>query len=638
MITGRLLNFHPFSIEFLSISMSLITLKNLTIRFRGPALLDEISCEIEARQRIGLLGRNGSGKTTLMKLLIGQAQPDSGQITIAAGAKIGMLQQDVPSGIDSTVLDIVITGLNEAADLSEWEQDQAAQQMISRMQLDPYAMFDSLSSGMKRRVLLAKSLVSKPDLLLLDEPTNHLDVEAIEWLEGFLGRWNGTLIFVTHDRAFLRKLATRILEIDRGRIFDWQCDYETFLERKEGALEAEEKQNALFDKRLAQEEVWIRQGVKARRTRNMGRVRALEEMREQRRDRRGKVGQVDLKIDSGQRSGQLVADLKNVSFRYGDQIILENFSTTVMRGEKVGIIGSNGAGKSTLLKLMLGKLEPTSGSVRSGTNLQVAYFDQLRQQLDEEKTVEENVGDGYQNITVAGQPRHIIGYLSDFLFSAERARTPVKFLSGGERNRILLAKLFAKPANVIVLDEPTNDLDSETLEMLESRLVEYQGTVLMVSHDRSFLDNVVTSTIVFEESGVNEYDGGYQDWQRQRANRVAEEQRLESESNSKKSGKKSSGSAAANAGGKSDKGVGKQGGDTNQRKLKYTEKIELEKLPSLIEAMEAKISKQHEKMANPGFYKSSGDKITQEQSALSEMQMELQKLFARWEQLEAISH
>lgn len=614
--------------------MSLITLKNLTIRFRGPALLDEISCEIEARQRIGLLGRNGSGKTTLMKLLIGQAQPDSGQITIAAGAKIGMLQQDVPSGIASTVLDIVITGLEDDVDTPEWEQEQAAQQMISRMQLDPCAMFDSLSSGMKRRVLLAKSLVSKPDILLLDEPTNHLDVEAIEWLEGFLSRWNGTLIFVTHDRAFLRKLATRILEIDRGRIFDWQCDYETFLERKEGALEAEEKQNALFDKRLAQEEVWIRQGVKARRTRNMGRVRALEEMRAERRERRGKVGQVDLKIDAGQRSGQLVADLKNVSFRYGDRVILEDFSTTIMRGEKVGIIGSNGAGKSTLLKLMLGKLEPTSGSVRSGTNLQVAYFDQLRQQLDEEKTVEENVGDGYQNITVAGQPRHIIGYLSDFLFSAERARTPVKFLSGGERNRILLAKLFAKPANVIVLDEPTNDLDSETLEMLESRLVDYQGTVLMVSHDRSFLDNVVTSTIVFEDTGVNEYDGGYQDWQRQRANRIAEErQRLENEANSAKESKKPSGSAGGNAA----SGSGSQKKDSNQRKLKYTERIELEKLPALIEALEAKISKQHEKMADPGFYKSTGEKIAREQSALSEMQKELQKLFTRWEELEALA-
>lgn len=610
--------------------MSLITLKNLSIRFRGPALLNEISCEIEVGQRIGLLGRNGAGKSTLMKLLIGDLEPDSGQITIANGARVGMLQQEVPEGVADSVLQIVSSGLDDP-EMQDWEKEQNAEQILSRMQLDPDARFDALSSGMKRRVLLAKSLVAKPDVLLLDEPTNHLDVDAIEWLEGFLGRWNGTLIFVTHDRSFLRKLATRILEIDRGRIFDWQCDYDTFLERKEAALEAEEKQNALFDKRLAQEEVWIRQGIKARRTRNMGRVRALQAMRLERQERRNKTGQVDLKIDVGQRSGQLVADLKEVSFAYQDRLIVDRLTTTVMRGEKIGIIGPNGAGKSTLLKLLLGKLEPTSGSVRTGTNLQIAYFDQLREQLDEEKTVEDNVGDGYQNITVAGQSRHIIGYLSDFLFSAERARTLVKFLSGGERNRILLAKLFAKPANVIVLDEPTNDLDAETLEMLESRLVEYPGTVLMVSHDRSFLDNVVTSTLVFEPGGVQEYDGGYADWLRQRTNRDFDS---------------GGGPDAGGGSGKSKNSPQKIAASSVQtnsvqtktasgRKLKFTEKIELEKMPQEIEALEKEIQRRHTEMADPQFYKLPGDKIAQAQGELGQLQAQLEKMFARWEELDA---
>ena len=384
------------------------------------------------------------------------------------------------------------------------------------MQLAAEARFETLSSGMKRRVLLARALVSDPDLLLLDEPTNHLDLAAIEWLEDFLLRWKTTLIFVTHDRMFLRKLATRILEIDRGRLFDWSCDYDTFLSRKEAALAAEETQNALFDKKLAEEEVWIRTGIKARRTRNEGRVRALEKLRRIRSDRREASGKVQLAIQEGERSGMLVAEVDSVSFAYGERSIVRDFSTSIMRGDKVGIIGPNGAGKTTLLRILLGQLQPQAGSVRLGTNLQVAYFDQLRQQLNDEASVQDNVADGYDTVQIGGCSRHVIGYLRDFLFSPERARMPVKFLSGGERNRLLLAKLFTKPANVIVLDEPTNDLDTETLELLEERLVEFAGTVLLVSHDRTFLNNVVTSTIVFEEGGVREYFGGYDDWLRQR--------------------------------------------------------------------------------------------------------------------------
>ncbi|MBJ42867.1 MAG: ABC transporter ATP-binding protein, partial [Planctomycetaceae bacterium] len=500
----------------------MITISDLSLRFRGPSLLDQVSCQIEAGQRIGLLGRNGSGKTTLMGILCGAVEPDSGTTTMAPQTRLSMLPQDVPDEIFGAIFDVVREGFpreDVAVDDAEhdwaWRADHATDQILSRMQLEPTTAFESLSSGMKRRVLLARCLVSSPDVLLLDEPTNHLDLDAITWLEQFLDRWQGTLIFVTHDRTFLRRLATRILEIDRGRLFDWSCDYDTFLKRKEAALEAEEKQNALFDKRLAEEEAWIRQGIKARRTRNEGRVRSLQKMRTERRDRRDRVGRVQLRIQAAERSGMLVADLQKVSFAFDDRPLIEDFTTTVMRGDKVGIIGPNGSGKTTLLKLLLGKLSPQQGKIRLGTNLKIAYFDQLRHQLDEDKTVQENVGDGYETVQVGGGSKHVLGYLQDFLFTPERARTPVRFLSGGERNRILLAKLFAKPANVIVLDEPTNDLDAETLELLEDRLVAFNGTVLLVSHDRAFLNNVVTSTIAFDKGLLEEFVGGYDDWQRQ---------------------------------------------------------------------------------------------------------------------------
>jgi len=501
--------------------MSLVTIRDLTIGFRGPVLLDSVDCQIEPGQRIGLLGRNGAGKTTLMNLVMGTIQPDHGTVTIAPGKHVAKLSQDVPQDVSAQIKEVVAQGLRdvELPEEEQWKIQNDIEQILSRMELDGETRFETLSSGMKRRVLLAQALVSKPDLLLLDEPTNHLDIDAIDWLETFLLRFNASLMFVTHDRMFLRKLATRIWEIDRGRIFDWSCDYDMFLKRKEQALATEDKQNALFDKRLAEEEVWIRKGIKARRTRNEGRVRALKAMREQHSQRRKHVGTSRLQIQEAERSGNLVIEFEDVSFSYEGHSIFENLTTSIMRNDKLGIIGRNGAGKTTLLKVLLGKLEPTSGKVKLGTNLQIAYFDQLRDQLDGEATVQENVGEGSDAILINGVKKHVLGYLQDFLFAPERARTQVKFLSGGERNRILLAKLFAKPANVVVLDEPTNDLDAETLELLEEKLVEYSGTVLMVSHDRAFLNNVVTSTLVFEEDGLCEYVGGFDDWQRQSAQR-----------------------------------------------------------------------------------------------------------------------
>ncbi|MEX0824960.1 MAG: ATP-binding cassette domain-containing protein, partial [Pirellulaceae bacterium] len=495
----------------------MISLENLTIGFRGPSLLEDVSCKIEPQQRIGLLGRNGAGKTTLLRILAGETEPDHGEVLYQPNTRIAFLQQDVPRNVAGRVTDLVAADVRHGETgepLEPWEIDHRVESTLARIGLDGDLEFATLSSGMKRRALLARALAIDPHVLLLDEPTNHLDITSILWLEDFLSRWQGTLIFITHDRSFLRTLANRIWEIDRGRLFDWSCDYDTFLKRKEEALAAEEKQNALFDKRLAEEEAWIRQGIKARRTRNEGRVRALKAMRDERQQRRTSPGTAKLQIQEAMRSGALVADVKDISFAYEDHPIVEDFSTTIMRGDKIGIIGPNGAGKTTLLRLLLGKLEPDSGSVRIGTNVEIAYFDQLREQLDPNKTVLDNVVDGTDRVTVGGKTKHIIGYLQDFLFAPERARTEVRFLSGGERNRVLLARLMTKPANVLVLDEPTNDLDSETLELLEEQVIQFAGTVLLVSHDRTFLNNVVTSTIVFEEDGVHEYVGGYDDWRR----------------------------------------------------------------------------------------------------------------------------
>jgi ATP-binding cassette subfamily F protein uup len=605
--------------------MPLISVRELTIGFRGPALLDGVSCNIDAGQRIGLLGRNGSGKTTLLRMLSGEIEPDRGEIVFSPGTKVALLQQDVPVDIHGPVREVVKAGvqLDNEDHAVTWRSDQQVEQILSRMELPADADFETLSSGMKRRVLLARALVSAPDVLLLDEPTNHLDVDAITWLEKFLDRSSFTLIFVTHDRMFLRKLANRILEIDRGRLFDWSCDYETFLSRKEAALAAEEKQNALFDKRLAEEEVWIRQGVKARRTRNEGRVRALEEMRRVRSNRREVGGQVKMAIQNSGRSGVLVAEAKDVSYAYGERTIMRNFSTSILRGDKIGIIGRNGAGKTTLLRVLLGQLQPQAGSIRLGTNLQIAYFDQLRLQLNEEVSVHENVGDGYDTVTIDGKSRHIISYLQDFLFSAERARTPVRFLSGGERNRVLLAKLFAKPANVVVLDEPTNDLDAETLELLEDRLVQFDGTVLLVSHDRTFLNNVVASTIVFEADGVKEYVGGYDDWLRQRPDPSDSVATSNKSSNSRSVATESSTASPGSA----PPGAGRK------RRLTFKENQEYQALTNEIDQLERAIAALHGEMAAPEYYQQSGEQIARGQASLKDLEQKLATSFARWEEL-----
>jgi len=601
--------------------MPLVTLRNLSLRFRGPPLLDDVTCHVEAGQRIGLLGRNGAGKTSLMRLLAGAIQPDAGAVDFTPGATVALLRQDVPQDVAGSVHDVVAAGLPAAADETAWQREQAVAQMLSRMALDGAAAFASLSAGMKRRVLLAQGVVGQPDLLLLDEPTNHLDIEAVEWLEDFLGRWRGTLMFVTHDRTFLRRMAGRILEIDRGRIFDWSCDYDTFLVRKEESLAAEEKQQALFDKKLAQEEVWIRTGIKARRTRNEGRVRALEALRRERSQRREAMGRVKLEIQEADRSGSLVAALEGVSFLRGTRPIIRDLSTTVMRGDRIGIIGPNGSGKTTLLRVLLGQLAPSTGAVRLGTNLRIAFFDQLREQLDDEKTVADNVADGYETVQIGGQPRHVIGYLQDFLFTPDRTRTLVKFLSGGERNRVLLARLFAKPANLIVLDEPTNDLDAETLEMLEERLVDFSGTVLVVSHDRSFLDNVVTSTLVFETAdggtapAVKEYVGGYSDWLRQRSQTPP----------SKAAAPRP---AAAAAPPQPEAGGGR-------KKRSFKEQRELDSLPALIDSLEGELSTLHAAMAMPDYYRQSGDLLARDQARLRDLESRLAAAFARWETLEA---
>lgn len=613
--------------------MPQLTIHNLSIGFRGPALLDNVSCQIEQGQRIGLLGRNGSGKTTLMRMLCGDVEPDRGRISLTPGTKIAMLPQDVPQNLGGSIAEVVALGLHSTWDALQpqsagsarnfehddletgWLKQHRVEQILSRMELDGQLLFETLSSGMKRRVLLARALVAEPNLLLLDEPTNHLDISAIGWLEQFLANWGATLVFVTHDRMFLRKLATRILEIDRGRLFDWSCDYETFLKRKEEALAAEEKQSALFDKKLAQEEVWIRTGIQARRTRNEGRVRALEQLRRVRQDRRSNPGKVQMQIQEGERSGALVAQVTKASFAYASRVIVRDFSTTIMRGDKIGIMGPNGAGKTTLLRIVLGQLLPQQGSVRLGTKLQIAYFDQLRQQLDDEKTVHENVGDGYDTVQCGEQTRHIIGYLQDFLFSPERARTPVRYLSGGERNRVLLARLFAKPANVIVLDEPTNDLDAETLELLEDRLVQFSGTVLLVSHDREFLNNVVTSTIVFEANGAKEFDGGYDDWLRQRpalTNPTAQDNR---------------GKVAT---------IPREI-DSRPRRLNYKEQLELSKLPAMIEQLEGDITNLHFAMAQADFYQQPREQITREQSRLTQLESGLEAAYQRWEELDKLA-
>ena len=596
--------------------MALILINDVSVSFGGPRLLDGMTLQIEAGERIGLLGRNGSGKSTLMKLLAGQIVPDAGGIVQSDEVRTAILPQDVPDDLPGTVYDVVASGGEEHADLlreyheltlqigrssddglirklervqhqietsGAWHFHQRVETVIARTELDENARFRLLSAGWKRRVFLARALVSDPDLLLLDDPTNHLDISTILWLEDFLLKREKTLMFVTHDRAFLDRLVTRIVEIDRGRLLSFACGYKTYLERRQALVNAEEKEWQGFDKKLAWEETWIRQGIKARRTRNEGRVRALVQMRQERARRQEQAGVSRLVILEAERSGRMVVNAEAVCFAWGDKKIVDGFSTTILRGDKVGILGPNGCGKTTLLRILLGELKPQTGGVRLGTGIRIAYFDQLRAQLDEHKTLRENIGSSSDIIIVGGGSRHVMGYLQDFLFSPERIMSPVSSLSGGERNRLLLAKLFILPSNVLVLDEPTNDLDAETLELLEDRLLEYNGTILLVSHDREFLNNVVTSTVVFEGEGcLQEYVGGYDDWLMQR-NAPGE---LPKSMASKEQKQKT------------------ERPPRQKQKLTYRETRELETLPQTIEALEEEKQRLTETLNSPQLYAS----------------------------------
>ena len=594
--------------------MALMNLQEITLAFGGPALLDSIDVQIHDGEKICLLGRNGAGKSTLMKIINRDLDPDSGRIICDDHITTALLSQDVPDNISGSVYDCVESGFiphnmhDGHLDAHEEKQKhEHTRRVLSLLTLDPALRFEQLSAGMKRRVLLGRALVNDPDILLLDEPTNHLDMDAILWLENFICRYEKTVIFVTHDRAFLQKIATRIVELDRGKLFDWRCDYRTFLERKQAWLESEESQNALFDKKLAGEEAWIRKGIKARRTRNEGRVRALEKMREERAQRREQQGTVRMEIQQAERSGKLVIEAEDISFGYDESDIISNFSTTIMRGDRIGIIGPNGCGKSTLIKLLLQEIAHRSGSVRHGVRLETAYFDQLRQTLDEDRTVRENVTDGNEIIDFNGRRKHIIGYLQDFLFTPDRIKMPVSALSGGEKNRLLLAKLFTRPANLLVLDEPTNDLDLETVELLEELLLDYSGTLLLVSHDRAFINNVVTSTLAFEGEGVvRECVGGYDDYISNK--RAPERKKPEKNIREKKPRPKT--------------------------KLSFKEKQELESLPRLLEEKESRRNELFSIMSDPSFYQNNGDKVAEVKAELDEIETELESLFARWEELE----
>ncbi|MDD5371574.1 MAG: ATP-binding cassette domain-containing protein [Anaerolineaceae bacterium] len=618
--------------------MALISLQEVSLGFGGPLLLEEVNLQIERGEWIGLLGRNGMGKSTLLKLVYGDLSPESGAVARQQNLQMAYLPQEVPQDLAGTVADVVVGGLNANGTRPEdaWQRQLQVEKVISRMQLDATAPFDGLSAGLKRRVLLARGLAREPELLLLDEPTNHLDITAITWLEDFLVRWGGTLLFVTHDRAFLQRLATRIVELDRGRLFDWNCNYPTFLQRKEGMLAAEQEQNANFDKKLAQEEQWIRRGIEARRTRNEGRVRALKRLREIRRARREQPGKVRLQIQDDRRSGKLVIEASGVQYAYGEQVIVRDFSTTILRGDKIGIIGSNGSGKTTLLRILMGELLPQQGEVRLGTNLEVAYFDQLRAQLDENLSVLDNVGQGRETITINGKSRNVVGYLEDFLFTRERVHAPISVLSGGERNRLLLARLLASSANLLVLDEPTNDLDIDTLELLEDLLLDYSGTLLLVSHDRAFLNNLVTGTLVLDGKGrVNEYVGGYDDWLRQSQAESDEKTRKPATASAialpaGDSVSQSVGEAPAS------NGVGARKPSYKEQRTFEAQKLELATLPERIQALESEQSQLTQAMSSPQFYQRASAEIAQAASRLKQLEEELAQAYEHWETLEEL--
>ena len=627
--------------------MPLIRFTDVSIAYGVHPLLDHAAFQLDASERVGLIGRNGEGKSTLLQIIAGTVQPDHGEVWRQPGSKLAVLEQTPALATAASVYDVVSEGLGEIggwiadyhrlsadvaasqekahlADLGRlhdrldahdgWNLQQQVETVISRLNLPADRPVNELSGGWQRRVALARALVVDPDLLLLDEPTNHMDLETILWLEQQLLNFAGAILFVTHDRFFLQKLATRIVDLDRGRLVSWPGGYADYLRRKAEALEEEARQQAAFDKKLAQEEVWIRKGIQARRTRNEGRVRALKKLREERSKRRLQQGKVQLRLDSGERSGKLVIEAQHVSHRYGDRTVIKDFSTTILRGDRIGLIGPNGAGKTTLLQILLKQIEPTEGQVRHGVNLEIAYFDQLRAHLDPDQTVAEAVGDGGDFVTINGRRLHIMSYLADFLFAPARARSPIRSLSGGEKNRVLLARLFSKPVNLLVMDEPTNDLDIETLELLEELLIQFDGTLLLVSHDRAFLDNVITSTMVFEGEGrANEYVGAYSDWlQHEKA--VAPDQSDEPKT------------PAARA-----------QPPRAKKKLSYNEQQELARLPAAIEALEARQAELNERTASPDFYQSDKETITRTLDELKAIEQQLEQHYARWDELEALA-
>lgn len=622
--------------------MALIRLQNISVGFGGAPLLDEVDLNLDNNERVCLVGRNGEGKSTLLRVINGTIAADSGEISRRQGVKVAQLEQEVPTDLCGTIKAIAMASLGEIGALVEayyqvietgesldkldklqtridaldgWGVELQVDTVLSRLQLDGNIRFETLSGGLKRRTLLARALVSQPDILLLDEPTNHLDIEAINWLEKFLRDFKGSLLFITHDRAFLRRLATRIVEIDRGRITSWPGDYDNFLVKKQAALDAEGKQQAEFDKKLAREEVWIRQGIKARRTRNEGRVRDLEKLRVQRAQRRERTGTATITAQQGNKSGKIVIETNSLGFAIGDNVLVDDFSTTILRDDKVGIIGPNGAGKTMLINLLLGKLKPDVGTIKLGTNIEIAYFDQMRAQLDPNQTAQDNVGGGSETVTINGKPKHIISYMQDFLFSPKRARSPIKALSGGERNRLLLAKLFTQPSNLLVMDEPTNDLDIETLELLEEQLLNYQGTLLLVSHDREFIDNIVTSTLVLEGEGkIGDYVGGYSHWlSRQVATPSVQ---------------------AAMTPTSAPKSAIQPQQKPPVKKRSYKAQHELDELPGKIERAENEKAALEAKMSQADFYQQSAEAAACVQQRYSDLGGELEQLYARWGELE----
>lgn len=639
--------------------MALLFLRDISLSFGAAPLLDKISFQLEPQERVCIVGRNGEGKSTLLKVIEGLIQADGGSRIVQDGVQIAKLQQEVPHDTTGSVFHVIAQGIGNVGNLLEefhdlshelesnysedvldkftkvqqeleaqngWELQQNVDTIISKLGLPADSEFSNLSGGMKRRVLLAQALVQNPDVLLLDEPTNHLDIPSIQWLEGFLKTIRCSLIFITHDRAFLQALATRIIELDRGNLSNWQCDYQTYLQRKVEFLESEAKQNALFDKKLAQEEVWIRQGIKARRTRNEGRVRALEKLRNEHKARRSQQGTANLQVNRSDISGKQVFDIENLTFNWPEKPIVTDLTALIVRGDKVGIIGENGCGKSTLLSLLLDKQQPQSGTVKTGTNIDIAYFDQHRAQLDENLTVAESVLDESDHVEINGHRKHVMSYLSDFLFLPDRARQPVKSLSGGERNRLLLARVFAKPSNLLILDEPTNDLDVETLELLEELLMNYKGTVLIVSHDRAFLNNVCTSSLVFDAPGVvNEYIGGYDDWLRQRPAQYGDVTKITG-TRQKEDNKKSAPAAVETTASTAKK----------PKKLSYNDQREYDALPELLESIETELEALNEQIAHADFYQQGDEKVQATLQTLNDKETELEHAFERWEILEAM--